>query len=130
MWLARNVRHACDGGDRGGDLGADARAASAVPTRKLDPVLAEAAPLPSEDGIRSHDSQRPPPPGPDSGQGGPEQAVSRAELWAGQRSLVDGELLAQGQVLESELAVAADEEGKEPQQVEYERDHEPGLWPD
>jgi hypothetical protein len=26
--------------------------------------------------------------------------------------------------------VAADEEGKEPQQVEYERDHEPGLWPD
>jgi hypothetical protein len=28
---------------------------------------------------------------------------------AGQRSLVDGELLAQGQVLEGELAMAADE---------------------
>ena len=60
----------------------------------------------------------------------PVQILARAALWAGQRSLVDGELLAQGQVLESELAVAAEEEGKEPQQVEYERDHEPGLWPD
>ena len=102
-----------------------------MPTRKLDPVLAEAAPLPSEDGIRSHDSQRPPPPGPDSGQGGPEQAVGRAELRAGRQSLVDGELLAQGQVLEDELAVAADEEGEEqPKQVEHEGDHERRLWPD
>jgi hypothetical protein len=58
------------------------------------------------------------------------QAVSRAELWAGQRSLVDGELLAQGHVLEGEVAVADDEEGQEPEQVEYESDHEPGLWPD
>jgi hypothetical protein len=35
-------------------------------------------------------------------------------------------LLAEGQVLESELAMAADEEeGKEPEQVEYEGGHEP-----
>jgi hypothetical protein len=47
----------------------------------------------------------------------------------GRRSLVDGELLAQGQVLEGELAVAADEEGEEPEQVEEEGDHEPRLWP-
>lgn len=39
-------------------------------------------------------------------------------------------LLAQGQVLESELPVTADEEGEEPQHVECEGDHEPGLWPD
>jgi hypothetical protein len=46
----------------------------------------------------------------------------------GRRALVDGELLAQGQVLEGELAVAADEEGKEPEYVQYEGDHERGLW--
>jgi hypothetical protein len=46
------------------------------------------------------------------------------------RSLVDGELLAQGQDLEGELAVAADENGEEPEQVEEEGDHEPRLWPD
>jgi hypothetical protein len=45
------------------------------------------------------------------------------ELRAWHRSLVDGELLAQGQVLESELAMAAEEEGEEPEQVEYEGDH-------
>ena len=54
----------------------------------------------------------------DSGQPDPQQAVQRTELRPGYRSLVDGELLAQGQVLEGELAVAADEEGEEPEQVE------------
>jgi hypothetical protein len=34
------------------------------------------------------------------------------------RPLVDGELLLQGQVLEGELAVAAEEEGEYPKQVE------------
>ena len=38
--------------------------------------------------------------------------------------------MTQGQVLEGELAGAADEEGEEPEQVEYEDDHEPRLWPD
>jgi hypothetical protein len=36
----------------------------------------------------------------------------------------------QGEVLQGELAVAADEEGEESEQVEYEGDHEPRLWPD
>ena len=67
---------------------------------------------------RGDDDQRLPPAGPESGQAGPEQAVGRAELRAGRCSLVDGELLAQGQVLEGELAVAADEEGEEPEQME------------
>ena len=40
-------------------------------------------------------------------------------------SLVDGELLAQGQVLEAELAVAADDEGEEPKQAAEEGDHKP-----
>jgi hypothetical protein len=52
------------------------------------------------------------------------------ELRAGPQSLVDRELLAQSQVLESKLAVAADEEVEEPEQVESEGDHEPRLWLD
>jgi hypothetical protein len=39
-------------------------------------------------------------------------------------------LLAQGEVLESDLAMTADDEGKEPEQVKYESDHERRLWPD
>ncbi|HZA52550.1 MAG TPA: hypothetical protein VE549_17520, partial [Myxococcaceae bacterium] len=70
------------------------------------------------DGSGCHDNQCLPPPGPNPGQGGPEQTVSRTELWAGRRSLVDGELLAQGQVLEGELTAAADEEGEEPEHEE------------
>src|SRR5262249_21167776 len=76
------------------------------------------------------DDQRLPPAGPDSGEADPQQTIHRAKLRARRRSLVDGELLAQGQVLEGELAVAADEEGEEAEHVEYEGDHEPRLWPD
>jgi len=52
------------------------------------------------------------------------------EPWPGCRSLIDGELLTQGEVLERELAMAAEEEREEPEQVKYEGDHEPRLWPD
>jgi hypothetical protein len=58
------------------------------------------------------------PAGPDSGKADPEQTIRRAKLWPGRRSLVDGELLAQGHVLEGELAAASDEEREEPEQVE------------
>ena len=85
------------------------------PARTAGPVLADASPLPSEDGIRRDDDQRRLPAGPDSGQANPDQTVGRAELGARRESLVDGELLAQGQVLEGELAVAADEKGEEPE---------------
>jgi hypothetical protein len=63
------------------------------------------------------------PAGPDSCQPDPQQAVDRAELRAGQRPLVDAELLAQGQVLEGELAMAAEEEREEPEQVEQKCEH-------
>jgi len=39
-------------------------------------------------------------------------------------------LLTQGEVLERELAVAAEERREEPEQVKYDGDHEPRLWPD
>lgn len=108
--------------DECGDLGADEWAA-AGPTRKAGPVLAEASPLPSQDGIRGHDDQSLTPAGPESGQGGPEQTVGRAKLRAGRQALVDSELLAQGEVLEGKLAMPAEEEGEEPKQVEQNSDH-------
>jgi hypothetical protein len=86
--------------------------------------------VPAQDGVGRDDDQHLRPADPDPGQAGPEQAVGRAELRAGRRSLIDGELLAQGRILESELAVAADEEGEEPEQAESEGDHGPRLWPD
>ena len=57
----------------------------------------------------------------------------RSVVWSFGRAsvrFIDGELLAQGKVLEGEQVVAADEEGDEPEQVEYESDHESRLWPD
>ena len=44
------------------------------------------------------------------------RSIVRSLAWG--CALVDCELLAQGQVLEGEPAVAADEEGEEPEQVE------------
>jgi hypothetical protein len=48
---------------------------------------------------------------------------SAGQLRPGRRSFVDGELVAQGQVLNGELAVAAEEDGEEPKQVEQDSDH-------
>jgi hypothetical protein len=45
------------------------------------------------------------------------------------RPPVDGELVPQGQVLDCELAVATEEEGEKPKQVEQEGDHELRLCP-
>jgi hypothetical protein len=68
-----------DSGDQGPDLGiGGGRATSGCAGRELGPVLAEAAPLPPQDGIRAHDDEGRPPPGPDSGQADPEEAVRSA----------------------------------------------------
>jgi hypothetical protein len=42
---------------------------------------------------------------------------SEHEVGATSPSLVDGELVAQGEILDSELAVAVEEDGEEPKQV-------------
>jgi hypothetical protein len=104
--------------DEGGDLGIDGRAASGGPAREMGPILAEAAALPPQDGVGRNDDESLPPARPHSRQRDPQEAVRRTKLGPGHRSLVDGELLAQGQVLEGELAVAAEEEGEEAEQVE------------
>jgi len=67
--------HACD---QGLDLGIDGRATSGRAARELGPVLAEAAPLPPQDGVGSHDHERLSPPGPDPGQPDPEKTISSA----------------------------------------------------
>jgi hypothetical protein len=75
-------------------------------------------PLPPQDSVGGHDDESLPPAGPDSGQADPHQTIHRAKLRAGQGSLVDGKLLAKGEVLEGELTVTAEEEGEEPEQLE------------
>ena len=104
--------------DQSLDLRVDGRATSGRAARELGPVLAKAPPLPPQDGVGSDDHEGLLPPGPDSGQPDPEKAITSAERRPGHRSFVDGELLTQGQILESQLAVAAKEEGEQPKQVE------------
>jgi hypothetical protein len=59
----------------------------------------------------------------------PQEAISSAQSRPGHRSLVDDELVAQGQVLESELAVAGEDERQESRQVEQKADHRADfLW--
>src|SRR5436309_3487972 len=109
--------------DQSLDLGMDGRATSGRAARELAPVLAKAAPLPPQDGHGGNDHEGLPPPGPASSQPDPEEAIRRAQLGSGRRSFVHGQLLPQGKVLDSELAVATEEEREESKQVEQEGDH-------
>ena len=97
-------------GDQSLDLGMNGRTTSGRAARELAPVLAEAAPLPPQEGVGGDDHEGLPPPGPDSSQPDPEEAIRRAQLGSGRRSFVHSQLLPQGQVLDRELAVAAEEE--------------------
>ena len=117
-------------GDKDSDLGADGRATAGGPTRERGPVHAEAAPLPAQDGLGRHDHKGSSPSSPHPGQADPEEPLAAAQRRPVRRSLVHGELLVQGQVLEGELAVAPAEEGEETEQVEQEGDHRDGLSPD
>ena len=49
-------------------------------------------------------------------------------LRPGHRLLVDGELVAQGQVLQGDMAVSAAEEGKQSKQAEQEGDHRAEIF--
>ena len=104
--------------DQSPERGVDGRATSGRAARELGPVLTKTTPLPSQDSVRSHDHEGLLPPGPDSGQPDPEKAITSPERRPGHRSFVHGELLTQGQILEGQLAVAAQEEGEKAKQVE------------
>ena len=57
-----------------------------------------------------------------------QKSRSGAELRPGHRSLVDGELLVQGEVFEGELAVVAAKKGQEAKQLEPEGDHRTRIF--
>ena len=57
----------------------------------------------------------------------PKEPVALLKLRPVRRPLVDGQLLPQGEVLEGELAVAAEQELEESKQVEQEKDHRAGI---
>jgi hypothetical protein len=86
--------------------------------------LAKVAMVQASDFWKLHDRSSA---GPDSGQADPDQTIHRAKLRARQRSLVDGKLLAKGEVLKGELTVTAEEEGEEPEQLEQEGDHRAAI---
>src|SRR5260370_24507713 len=65
----------------------------------------------AQDGVRGDDYQSLPPASPQPGQRDPKEPVAPAQPRPVRRSLVDGQLLPQGEVLEGELAVPAIEEG-------------------
>jgi hypothetical protein len=109
--------------DEGDDLGVNRWAAHPAPPRDHGPVLPEPASLPTHDRIRSHEHERLSPPGPDPGEPNPEQAVRCAQPGPAHGSLVHGDLVIQGEVLEGELAVAAAEKGEDPKQAQKESDH-------
>ena len=64
--------------DQSLDLRVDGRATSGRAARELGPVLAKAPPLPPQDGVGSDDHEGLLPPGPDSCQPDPEEAISLA----------------------------------------------------
>jgi hypothetical protein len=78
----------------------------------IRPLLAAAARL--KDGVRGHDATACLHPARTLASLTQEQAVRRPTVGPSGCSPVYGELLAQGQVLQGELAMAAEEEGEEP----------------
>jgi hypothetical protein len=68
--------------------------------------------------------------GPHPGQPDSEEPITPPQLRSGHRPFVHGKLLAQGEILESELAVTAAEEREESKEVVQRADHGGKLSPD
>jgi len=63
------------------------------------------------------------PPGPEPGEPSPEEPVAEAETRSGDRTLVDGELMAEGQDLDLEVEGRTEGRGEEAQQEGQEVGH-------
>jgi hypothetical protein len=94
--------------DKRGGLSADRRAAQPRPAGEPHPVLTKATARPPQDGVRRHDDESLSPAGPYAGEPDPQEAVGGAQSGPRDHPLVHGELLAQGEVFEGELSVAAE----------------------
>ena len=121
-------------GSGGGHLGnqraefrGDRRAAHDGAAGAPGPVVAEPSPLPAQDGVRGDDDQRLLPASPQPGQRDPKEPVATAQPRSGHRPPVHGELLAQGEILEGELPVAAAEEREESEQGEQRADQKTAI---
>ena len=84
--------------DEGADLGADAWPPDGGPSGEPGPVLPKALALPAENGVGGDDHERLPPLGPHPGKA--------------DGSSVYGDLVAQGEILDGEVTMAADEGGR------------------
>src|SRR5438034_11561468 len=71
---------------------------------------------------------RSPPGGPHSRQPDPKEPIAPLELRPVHPPLVDGQLLPQSKVLEGELAVAAEQERDESEQMDQEDDHRARIF--
>ena len=90
----------------------------------------EAPPPPPQHGVWRDDRGGVPPPSPHPGQPDPEEPLAAAELGPARRSPVYGELLAQGEVLKRELAVATAEDREKSKQVKQRAEHRGELSPE
>jgi len=104
--------------DECSDLAADGRAARRGSSGEAGPIVSEAAPLPPQHGVGRHDDKSLSPAGPHRRQRDPEEPISAPQLRPVHHLPVDGELVAQGEVLQGELPVAAAEDWEESKQVE------------
>ena len=114
--------------DQGFDRGVDGRVARRAAPGKRGPVAAKAASLPAQHSGGSHDDEGLPPGGPHSGQPDPKEPIAPLELRPVHPPLVDGQLLPQSKVLEGELAVAAEQERDESEQMDQEDDHRARIF--
>jgi len=114
--------------DQGFDRWVDGRVARRAAPGERGPVAAKAASLPAQHSGGSHDDEGLPPGGPHSGQPDPKEPIAPLKPRPVHRPLVDGQLLPQGEVLEGELAVAAEQEREESEQMDQEDDHRARIF--
>ncbi|MCP4287221.1 MAG: hypothetical protein GY792_22725, partial [Gammaproteobacteria bacterium] len=102
------------------------RSSGSASLAQATPVVAKAGALPGDDGVWFDECQVLAPAGPDSGQVGPEDPVSRVDAGPPTSPLVDRDLMAQGEHFELERCPRA-EGGEEPADEEEQEGAHGGL---
>ena len=97
----------CQLSDQGPEVPADPRASRAPPATAPGPVAPPTGAAPTDDRLWLHEDQRPAPARPAPDQEGPEEPIAQAQRGPTRLPLVDGELLAQRQVLPQQVPAAS-----------------------
>ena len=79
--------------------------------------------MPADDGGRAHDDQGRRPVWPKAPQTNPEQPIRPARGGLGSAALIHGQLLPEGEVLERDGPMSADEESDQPKSLHEPDDH-------